>query len=139
MTVLPIGTHCVLELHGCSSNLLNDENFIRDALTKASRVGLSTLLDLTSHKFHPQGVTALALLAESHISMHTWPELGYAAVDVFTCGQTAQPQRACAFLVRQFNARNYSLKVLPRGAAVDDPEDAYDSRLPEEELCPAVN
>jgi len=139
LTVIPVGTHCILEIHGCSPNLLNNESFIRDALAQASREGLSTLLNLTSHQFHPQGVTALALLAESHISIHTWPEHGYAAVDVFTCGQTAQPLRACEFMVRTFCATDYTLKVLPRGAAVAD-HDAYTTRLPEEEaLCPAVN
>lgn len=129
MTITPVGTHCVLELLGCSPNLLNDESFIRDALSRASREGLSTLLNLTSHKFQPQGVTALALLAESHISIHTWPENGYAAVDVFTCGQTAQPLRACEYLVRTFLADDYTLRVLPRGATVSD-QDTYAMRLP---------
>ena len=78
---------------------------------------MSTLLQLVSHQFEPQGVTALALLAESHMSIHTWPENGYAAIDVFTCGRTATPEAACAFLVEQFGAARHRLKVLSRGAA----------------------
>ena len=74
-----------------------------------------TLLKLSSHQFHPQGVTAVGLLAESHLSIHTWPEHGYAAVDVFTCGEEARPQQACDYLVKRFAARRHSLVVLPRG------------------------
>lgn len=121
MTIPPVGTHCILELHGCDSHLLNDEPFVRHALEQASRRGMSTLLKLTSHQFDPQGVTALALLAESHMSIHTWPETGYAAVDVFTCGQTATPEAACEFLVGRFNAAEHSMRVLKRGVAEDVP------------------
>lgn len=118
--VTPVGTHCILELHGCPFELLDGESFVRDALADASRQGMSTLLNLTSHRFAPHGVTALALLAESHISAHTWPEHGYVALDVFTCGEKARPMDACAFLVERFQASEYALKELPRGAALAD-------------------
>lgn len=75
---------------------------------------MSTLLELSSYKFHPQGVTALGLLSESHISIHTWPENGYAAVDVFTCGD-AQPELSCRFLAEIFEAADYTLRVISRG------------------------
>lgn len=114
-TIPPVGTHCILELQGCPPALLNDESFVRASLEEASRRGLSTLLSLTSHQFTPQGVTALALLAESHISIHTWPETGYAAVDVFTCGRTAQPRLAADYLVERFEARAHDLDIIPRG------------------------
>ena len=114
MTVTPVGTHCILELYGCRANLLNDVYFVRDAIEQASRQGMSTLLNLTSHRFEPQGVTAIALLAESHISVHTWPEHGYAAIDIFTCGETATPRQACRYLVEQFAATEHTLKILPR-------------------------
>ena len=78
MTHPPVGSHCILELRGCATDRLNDEAFIRDALEQASEEGMSTLLKVDSVKFDPQGVTAFAILAESHISIHTWPELGYA-------------------------------------------------------------
>ena len=118
MTVSPLGTHCILELYGCSPQVLNDESFVRGAVEKASRQSLSELLKLSSHKFDPQGVTAGGLLAESHLSIHTWPEHGYAAVDIFTCGQQARPHQACEFLVRHFAAREHSLRILPRGEGV---------------------
>ena len=76
-----VGKHCILELYDCDKNRLDDEAFLRDTITiAASRAG-ATLLNLITHRFEPQGVTGLALLAESHISIHTWPENGYAAVE----------------------------------------------------------
>lgn len=137
MTVTPVGTHCILELHGCSSDLLNDVLFVRDSIEQASAQSLSTLLELTSHQFYPQGVTAVGLLAESHLSIHTWPEHGYAAVDIFTCGEDAKPQRACQYLIEHFGARKHSLTVLPRGVGAPQRMPAADVELPREaNLCP---
>ena len=79
-----VGKHCILELYDCDSSKLDDEVFLRSAITQAAERAGATLLNLITHQFQPQGVTGLALLAESHISIHTWPEAGYAAVDVFT-------------------------------------------------------
>lgn len=110
-----VGVHCILELKGCPSHLLDDEQLIRETMVDAAATAMSTLLNLTSHKFDPQGVTALALLAESHISIHTWPESGYAALDVFTCGETARPRVACEHFVRVLQASDHTLTVLPRG------------------------
>ena len=81
-----VGKHCILELYDCDPSKLDDEVFLRSAITQAAERAGATLLNLITHQFQPQGVTGLALLAESHISIHTWPEAGYAAVDVFTCG-----------------------------------------------------
>ena len=110
-----IGSHCILELHGCPSSLLNDKHAVLEAIRKAAKLANSTLLNEVAHRFEPQGVTALALLAESHISVHTWPELGYAACDVFTCGDEAVPEMACHHLVEALEADRYELRRLPRG------------------------
>lgn len=140
MIEAPVGTHCILEIHGCPFEKLNDEAFVRHALAEACRHGMSTLLQLTSHKFEPQGVTSLALLAESHISIHTWPENGYAAVDVFTCGPTARPTLACEYLIEAFSATDHHLRVLPRGGA-PAPETKAPATKPSQEssLCQALN
>ena len=76
-----VGKHCILELYDCDPSRLDDEAFIRTTITSAAKGAGATLLNLITHQFQPQGVTGLALLAESHISIHTWPESGYAAVD----------------------------------------------------------
>lgn len=114
-SLVPVGSHCILELYECPKDLLNNLIFIRDSLQEAARLAESTLLKEITHQFHPYGVTALALLAESHISVHTWPETGYIAVDIFTCGQHSEPEKACKFFVEIFHARNYMLLKFPRG------------------------
>ena len=95
-----VGKHCILELYDCDPARLDDEAFLRTTITTAAKRAGATLLNLITHRFEPQGVTGLALLAESHISIHTWPESGYAAVDVFTCGDHTMPEQACAVLSR---------------------------------------
>jgi len=112
---IPIGKHCILELLGCPSARLNDIAWIDAALREAALIAKSTLLKQVSFQFEPCGVTALALLAESHISVHTWPESGYVAIDVFTCGQHTQPEQACHYLVKAFQSSQHSLTTLPRG------------------------
>ncbi len=109
-----VGKHCILELYDCDKSKLNDESFLRTAVTKAARLSGATLLKLITHQFEPQGVTGLALLAESHISIHTWPEIGYAAVDVFTCGDHTLPERACKILSEEFNADRHLLNSFKR-------------------------
>ena len=109
-----IGTHCILELYGCPAELLDDEQRLMPTLREAALRAGATLLKETMHRFEPQGITALLLLAESHLSIHTWPESGYAAVDVFTCGSHTQPEVACAFLVQACGATQHSLKVVTR-------------------------
>ena len=91
-----VGKHCILELYDCDPARLDDEAFLRTTITTAAKRAGATLLNLITHSFEPQGVTGLALLAESHISIHTWPESGYAAVDVFTCGDHTMPEHASA-------------------------------------------
>ena len=90
-----LGHHLIVELEGVSFEALNDAALIRDALSAAADVGNFTKLGVpTMHAFTPHGVTGFLLLAESHFSIHTWPENGYAAVDMFTCGQTSFPDAA---------------------------------------------
>lgn len=113
--VAAIGRHCVLELYGCSEAVLNDHELIRNALREAAEAAGATFLGEVSHQFTPQGVTALALLAESHISIHTWPETGYAAADVFTCGDHTMPQRACEHLANALKPRSYEIQQFARG------------------------
>ncbi len=108
------GTHCILELYECDEIKLNDEAFLRYTIGLAVKLAGATLLNLITHQFEPQGVTGLALLAESHISIHTWPECGYAAVDVFTCGDHTMPEKACEVISSELSAKHFSFKSLQR-------------------------
>ena len=109
-----IGRHCILELYQCDHAKLNDEAFIRTTITSSAKIAGATLINLITHSFKPQGVTGVALLAESHISIHTWPEIGYAAIDVFTCGDHTMPEKACKLLSKVFLAKHFSFKNIVR-------------------------
>ena len=106
--------HLLLELYRCDSEKLNDESFLRCNLNRAAKLAKAKVLDLISNKFEPQGVTAIALLAESHISIHTWPESNYSAVDIFTCGQKMLPELASQYLIETLNAEEHFLRVVKR-------------------------
>ena len=106
--------HLLLELYRCDCEKLNDESFLRCILNRASKLANATVLHLISNKFEPQGVTAIALLAESHISIHTWPESNYSAVDIFTCGKNMLPELASQYLIESLMAKEHSLRVIKR-------------------------
>ena len=106
--------HLLLELYGCDHEKLNDESFLRCSLNRAAKLAKATVLNLISNKFEPQGVTAIALLAESHISIHTWPESNYSAVDIFTCGQNMKPKLASQYLIETLKAEEHFLRVIKR-------------------------
>ena len=110
--------HLLLELYRCDYEKLNDESFLRCTLNRAAKLAKATVLNLISNKFEPQGVTAIALLAESHISIHTWPESKYSAVDIFTCGQKMMPELASQYLIEALKAEEHSLRVLERNPPV---------------------
>ena len=96
--------HILFTLKDCSIELLDDREFIRMLLYKTTKECKATLLHLAVHKFEPQGVTGFAMLAESHISVHTWPEKGTAVCDVFTCGDTAMPEIGVEYMKEQLKA-----------------------------------
>ena len=111
--------HLLLELYKCDYEKLNDESFLRCSLNRAAKFAKATVLNLISNKFEPQGVTAIALLAESHISIHTWPESNYSAVDIFTCGQNMMPELASQYLIEAFKAEEHFLRVIERNPPVE--------------------
>ena len=106
--------HLLLELYRCNYEKLNDESFLRCAINRAAKFAKATVLNLISNKFEPQGVTAIALLAESHISIHTWPESSYSAVDIFTCGESMLPELASQYLIEALKAEEHFLRVIER-------------------------
>ncbi|MCA9670271.1 MAG: adenosylmethionine decarboxylase [Myxococcales bacterium] len=111
----PAGYHFLLDLGDVDPQRLDDPDFIRRAMHSAIERAELTLLGEIEHRFEPQGVTAIALLAESHLSIHTWPESGYAAADLFTCGERAPAERACKLLIEIFEPRDVHLHVMFRG------------------------
>lgn len=98
--------HVLFTLKNCSAVLLDDEEYVKDVVLYAAIKCNSTLLAINSHKFDPQGVTCVAMLAESHISIHTWPELGMAVCDIFTCGDHTTPQDGVEYMRKMLYADN---------------------------------
>ena len=109
-----MGTHLVIDAWETPAELLNDPNLIREALIEAINIGQATLIDLCVHQFSPHGVTATATLAESHIAIHTWPEHGYFAADLFFCG-AGKPQLAAQILQTALQAKQVKIREFNRG------------------------
>ncbi len=109
------GRHIVAELSNCRADRLEDINFIRRILIEAARAANAEVLKVVMHKFSPQGVTGVVVIAESHLSIHTWPESGYAAVDIYTCGSKTVPQKAYEYIAKKIEAQDVFVSEIHRG------------------------
>ncbi|HPR63154.1 MAG TPA: adenosylmethionine decarboxylase [Thermoanaerobaculia bacterium] len=117
-----LGLHLLIELHNCDSKLLNNEAMLRKILyTIARRSGMTPLKD-SFHAFTPHGVSGVVLLAESHVSVHTWPELGYAAVDFFTCNLETDLSLVERMMLESFKPSHHEVIVQDRGEHVHVPQ-----------------
>ena len=105
----------MLELKDCDRELLNDLNYIRETLTRAAKDVGAHIVGESFHQFHPIGVTGVLAISESHICIHTWPELGYAAADVFTCGTSFDPRKAAQILIERLRSKEPTVTELKRG------------------------
>ncbi len=112
-----LGTHIVCELSGCSPELLTDVDAVREMMIGAAKASRATIMEVAFHRFHPQGVSGVVVLAESHISIHTWPETGYAAMDFYTCGDHTDPWLACEFAASALGAKSVQSTEVKRGIA----------------------
>lgn len=108
-----MGKHYLLNLYGCPFCLLDDQRSLIDLLENAAVASGANIVQTISKRFEPQGVTVLCLLSESHISIHTWPEDGKAAVDVYTCGD-CNPKIGCDIIIHQLCATNHTLSYIER-------------------------
>jgi S-adenosylmethionine decarboxylase len=113
-----LGRHLLVELYDCDKEVLNSPELLRKAMVDAAIDCGAVVLGDSFHRFSPQGVSGVVIIAESHLSVHTWPEYGYAAVDVFTCGTTVRPERAAEVLIAKLGSRHHSIMEIPRGVLV---------------------
>ena len=113
--MLKLGKHFLIEYHECDRRVLDDQSKIQDILLDAAVACGATILEYSFHKFAPQGVSGVVLIAESHISIHTWPEYGYAAVDIFTCGTTVDPWIAYHNMKKELNSDETVVREIERG------------------------
>ncbi len=112
---LPHGRHILLDVWGVSAERLNDLEGMQQAMLGAAVAAGATVVDSTFHRFPVQGLSGVVVLAESHISVHTFPEHGYAAFDVFTCGSRVDPEMACRHLVQAVQAEDRYVRRFLRG------------------------
>lgn len=110
-----LGRHILAEIYDCDENILNNRELIEEILVKAALEAGAEVREVAFHKFSPQGVSGVVVISESHLAIHTWPELGYAAVDVFTCGDRVDPWDACNYISKGLCSKNMNASEVKRG------------------------
>lgn len=110
-----LGRHVLCEAYGCDPQILDDMGLIEAAMVDAALSAGAEVREVAFHKFSPQGVSGVVVISESHLAIHTWPELGYAAIDVFTCGDTVDPWDACDYLTEKLKATSRHASEVKRG------------------------
>ncbi len=115
MKLNALGRHILAEFYECDPEILNDVEKVEIYMKRAALECGATIVNSVFHTFNPHGVSGVVVIAESHLAIHTWPEYGYAAVDVFTCGDTVDPWVATRVLQESFKAKNIKTVELNRG------------------------
>lgn len=117
-----LGRHLLAEMSECNSPILNDISQLEKIMMEAARLAGATVVKSVFHRYNPQGLSGIVVIAESHISIHTWPEYRYAAVDCFTCGQNINPNRIIDHLIEALGCSSIQLSDLNRGMPSDRDE-----------------
>jgi S-adenosylmethionine decarboxylase proenzyme len=115
-----LGRHVILELYECDAEVLKDLGKVRDEMMEAARRAQTTIVTTIFHEFSPSGISGVVVISASHLSIHTWPENRYAAVDIFWCGAEVQPQAAIDHLALMFGAERIAVVELKRGVLVEN-------------------
>jgi S-adenosylmethionine decarboxylase len=125
-----LGRHVLAELYGCSPEILNDRAKVEEIMVNAALEAGAEIREVVFHQFSPQGVSGVVVISESHLAIHTWPEYGYAAVDVFTCGTSVDPWVSCHYLKKSFESERMAAKEIQRGI--------FDVEVEHKQQVPAV-
>ncbi len=125
-----LGRHLLIEFYGCDRDILNDVEQVKKEMKEAAIRSGATVVDTVFHLFNPHGVSGVVVIAESHLAIHTWPEYGYAAVDLFTCGEEVDPWHAYEFLKERLKAQYSSTIELRRGELEVLGKNAHHKPLP---------
>lgn len=110
-----LGKQILVEFYDCDQSKLNDVSYIENSLIQATKASNATIISHNFHKFSPYGISGVVVIAESHVAIHTWPEYNYAAVDIFTCGDTIDPWIIQEHLKDYFESKNVSSMEMKRG------------------------
>jgi len=115
-----LGKHLIVELYGCDLRLLGDVDYIRETMMLCAKEATTTVIESIFHQFKPYGVSGVIVIAESHLSIHTWPEHRFASVDLFTCGDHSDPWKAFKIIKKKLKAKYFSVIKMERGVLLDD-------------------
>ena len=119
-----LGRHVLAEVYGCEFDILNDLDKIREVMVSAALSAGAEVIETTFRRFSPQGISGVVVISESHLAIHTWPELGYAAIDVFTCGTNVDPWVAMEAIIDEFGATSVTATEVKRGVLLKSVEAA---------------
>jgi S-adenosylmethionine decarboxylase len=115
-----IGHHYIAEASGCDPDVIGKVEVVERILVRAAEIAGVQVWSISFHRFNPNGVSGVVVISESHLSLHTWPEFGYVALDIFTCGDTAKPEKAVQWALREFGANNVHITEVTRGLQEGD-------------------
>jgi len=115
-----IGHHYIVEASGCDPKIIGSVEKVQQILVKAAKVAGAQVCSISINKFPPLGVSGVVVISESHISTHTWPEYGYAALDLYSCGNDIDPEKGVIYAVEAFGASTYHITEITRGIDEDD-------------------
>jgi S-adenosylmethionine decarboxylase len=118
-----IGRHYIVEASGCDSNIIGSVAKVEQILVKAAEIAGAQVWSISFSKFPPHGVSGVVVISESHISTHTWPEYGYVALDIYTCGKNVDPEKAVVFAVEAFGSSTSHITEITRG--IDEGDSIY--------------
>ena len=110
-----LGRHLLVEYYNCDPKILMDIGSIEDILVGAAKAAKAHIVDVVFHTFNPHGISGVVVVEESHLAIHTWPEHGFASVDIYTCGNSVNPWHAYKFLYRHLKARHSTALEMKRG------------------------
>ncbi len=110
-----LGKHYLLDLKDCSKERLDDLDFIRGVLSSVAQEAGTAVIGESFHRFLPQGLSGVVLITGAHLCIHTWPEYGYAAVDIFTHGDSFRPDEAARLIIEKLESKNPAIVELKRG------------------------
>ena len=110
-----LGRHVLAEMYECDADILNDHEKVEDILIDGAKEAKATIIESVFHKFNPYGVSGVVVIQESHFTIHTWPEYGYAALDCFTCGEEINPWVAFEHIAKKLKSKNYTTMEINRG------------------------
>ncbi|RDW17259.1 adenosylmethionine decarboxylase [Oceanobacillus chungangensis] len=112
-----LGRHVLIDYYGCTTEIIENNGLIEQYMQEAADYAGARVVESVFHHFNPYGVSGAVIIAESHLTIHTWPEYDFASVDVFTCGDEVDPKKAADYLTIKLQAKKTELTELPRGIA----------------------